>query len=291
MTKTMAKAAAFILALAPLALAEQKVNLSKSADPRGRVSIDNSAGTTRVVGWDRPEITVTGTLGHGAENVRLSGSAGRTEIEVETEGNPHGVRSDLEIHVPSGSRLEIDSFSAGITVTGVTGEVRAESVSGAISVTGSDEVEAQTVSAGVTVGGSSRVRAESVNGPVTVKGAKGHVEASSVNGPLEVSGTSFDSVRIEVVSGHVTFDGALAGGAELAVETVSGSVELRFPASQGASFDVSTFSGDIQNGLSPDRAATTSRWTSQKELQFTTGNGGAQVAVETLSGSVEILSR
>jgi hypothetical protein len=288
MTKTMVKAAALILAVAPAALAQQKVDLKKNADPKGRVSIDNSAGSTHVIGWDRPEITVTGTLGRGAESVRLAGGASRTAIEVETEGNPHGVRADLEIHVPAGSRVEIDSFSAEITVTGVTSEVRADSVSGAISITGADEVEAQTVSAGVTVNGGSRVRAESVNGPVTVKGAKGSVEASTVNGPLEVSGTTFESVRIEAVSGDVTFDGALGSGADLSVETVSGSVHLRLPASQGADVEISTFSGEIRNELSSERAAKTSKWTSQKELQFTAGGGGAKVAVQTLSGTIDI---
>ena len=292
MTKTILKAAALVLAVAPAALAQQKVDLKKNADPKGRVSIDNSAGSTRVIGWDRPEITVTGTLGRGAEGVNLSGGPARTQIDVETEGmNPHGVRSDLEIHVPAGSRVEIESFSAEITVTGVTAEVRAESVNGAISITGADEVEAQTVSAGVSVSGGSRVRAESVNGPVTVKGAKGSVEASTVNGPLEVSGTTFDSVRMEAVSGDVTFDGALSSGADLSIETVSGSAHLRVPAGQGADVDVSTFSGEIRNELSPDRAAKTSRWTSQKELQFTTGGGGAKVAVQTLSGTIDILKK
>jgi DUF4097 and DUF4098 domain-containing protein YvlB len=291
MTKTMVKAAALFLAVAPVALAQEKVDLRKNADPKGRVSIDNTAGSTKVIGWDRAEITVTGTLGRNAESVRFTGGAGRTDIEVETQGNPHGARSDLEIHVPSGSRLEVQSFSAEITVTGVTGEVRAESVNGAISVTGSDEVEAQTVSAGVTVSGGSRVRAESVNGPVIVKGAKGSVEASTINGPLEVSGDSFDSVRMEAVSGDVTFDGALTSGADVSIETVSGSVTVRVPGGQGADVDVSTFSGEIQNGLSPDHAAKTSRWTSQKELQFKAGGGGAKVAIQTMSGDVDIVKK
>jgi DUF4097 and DUF4098 domain-containing protein YvlB len=291
MTTTMVKAAALLLAVAPAALAQQKVDLKKNADPKGRVSIDNTAGSTRVIGWDRPEISVTGTLGRGADSVRFTAGAGRTDIEVETQGNPHQVRSDLEIHVPSGSSVEVQSFSAEITVTGVTGVVRAESMNAAISVTGSDEVEAQTVSAGVTVSGSSRVRAESVNGPVIVKGAKGSVEASTVNGTLEVSGTTFESVRIEVVSGDVTFDGALASGADLSIETVSGSVTVRVPGGQGADVDVSTFSGDIRNGLSAEHAAKTSRWISQKDLQFKAGGGGAKVAIQTMSGDVDILKK
>jgi DUF4097 and DUF4098 domain-containing protein YvlB len=290
MTKTILKAT-LLLALAPAALAQQRVDLKKTADPRGRVSIDNSAGSTRVIGWDRAEITVTGSLGRGAEGVQLSGGPTRTEIEVETEGNPHGVRCDLEIHVPAGSRLEIQSFSAEITVSGVTGEVRAESVNGAISVSGADEVEAQSVSAGVSVSGGSRVRAESVNGPVTVKGAKGSVEASTVNGPLQVDGSAFDRIRMEAVSGNVIFEGSLSDGGELDIETVSGSAELRLSADQAADFDISTFSGDIRNGLSQEHAAKTSKWTSQKELSFSAGSGGASIAVQTLSGSIDIVKK
>lgn len=288
MTKTMLRAAALVLAAAPAALAQQTVDLKKPADPKGRVRIENMAGSTRVIGWERGEVTVTGSLGRGAEGVNLSGGPGRIDIEVDTERNPNGVRSDLEVHVPSGSQVEVEAFSAEITVTGVTGSVQAESVNGAITVSGADEVEAQSVSAGVTVTGGSRVKAESVNGPVTLKGVRQDVEASTVNGPLQVSGSGFDRVRLEVVSGDVRFDGDLTGRADLSVESVSGGVELRLPAGQAAEFDLSTFSGDIRNELSQEHAAKASRWTSQKELQFTTGSGGARVSAQTLSGSIEI---
>lgn len=278
------------MAVAPApAWSQQKVDLKKSAAPDGRVSIDNAAGTLRVVGWNREEITVTGTLGKRAEGIDLSGSAQRTTISVETHGNPHGVKSDLEIRVPAGSRLEIDGFATEITVLEVTGVVEADSVNGSISVSGRPrEVKAETVNGFITVEGpASRVHAESVNGPVTVKGATGDVEASTVNGVLVVTGSLFERARLETVSGSIRFEGELGPKGVLEAESVSGGVDLQFPARQTFELHVTTFSGDIQSDFGGE-VHKVSKWTSEKELQFTAGAGGPEVTVSTLSGSVVI---
>ena len=106
-------------------------------EPDGLVQIENGAGTIRVIGWNKPEVTVTGTLGPGADGLSFSGGPRRTQIEVETLGNPHGIQSDLEIHVPAGSRVEISSFAADINVSDVTGSVSAEGVNSSIVIAGS----------------------------------------------------------------------------------------------------------------------------------------------------------
>lgn len=281
---------AVAIAVTPVpAWSEQKVDLKKGAASDGRVSIDNPAGTLRVVGWTRDEITVTGTLGGRAEGVDLSGGPHRTSISVETAGNPHGVKSDLEVHVPAGSRLEIDGFATVITVTEVTGVVEVDSVNGTISVSGRPhEVKAETVNGSVTVEGpATRVHAESVNGPVTVKGASGEVEANTVNGTLEVTGGVFERVRLETVSGHIRFEGDLGTKGHLEAESVSGGVDLVLLARQGAEISVTSFSGDIQSDFGGE-VRKVSKWTSEKELRSTAGAGGAEISVSTLSGSVTI---
>jgi DUF4097 and DUF4098 domain-containing protein YvlB len=271
------------------AWSQQKVDLKKSATADGRVSIDNGAGTLRVVGWNREEITVTGTLGRRAEGIDFSGSPQRTTISVETHGNPHGVKSDLEVHVPAGSRLEIDGFATEITVLDVTGVVQADSVNGSISISGRPrEVKAETVNGSITVDGTaSRVHAESVNGPVTVKGASGEVEASTVNGILVVTGGLFERARLETVSGSVRFEGELGPKGVLEAECVSGGVDLAFPARQGMELNVTSFSGDIRSEFGGE-VRKVNKWTSEKELRFTVGSGGSDVTVSTLSGSVTI---
>src|SRR5260221_7375405 len=136
--KTKLQPAALLLTAllaAPLG-AEPPVDQRRPAALDGLVDIENMAGSIRVTGWDKAEIAVSGRLGRHASGLQFSGGPNRTRIEVEVEGNPHGVHSDLDIKVPAGSRLRIDGFEATITVTGVTGTVKAETVNGAISLTG-----------------------------------------------------------------------------------------------------------------------------------------------------------
>jgi DUF4097 and DUF4098 domain-containing protein YvlB len=278
--------------IAASARAQTRVEQSRPASADGTVDIENMSGSVKVVGWDKNEVAVRGTLGRRPEGLNFSGTSARTHIEVETQGPPHGVRSDLEISVPAGSRVKVEGFDANITVTGVTGAVYAETVNGSITQSGAaKEVELQSVNGSVEVtkaGG--RIRAESVNGAVTVREVSGEVEASTVNGELTVTGSTFERAHLEAVSGSIRFEGDLGKRAILEAETVSGSVELALPASVGADFEISTFSGDIENELGP-AAPRKGRHSPEKELSFTAGSGGAKVTVQTLSGGIHLRKR
>jgi DUF4097 and DUF4098 domain-containing protein YvlB len=292
-TKRSLPALALVLALAPgLAAAQHSVTERRPAPADGIVEIENGSGTIRVVGWDRNEVEVTGTLGRGAEGLEFHGGGRRTVIAVETAGNPHGVQSDLEIKVPAGSRLSIDGFQADITVTRVSGNVAAESVNGSIEVSGgSKEVDVETVNGHLTVKApATRVRAESVNGAVTVEGASGEVEATTVNGRLAVRGGTFDRATLETVNGAILLEGGLSGSGWVEIESVGGSVDLVMPGDVQADFTVSSFSGEIDNQIGP-AAVRTSRYTSEKELTFSLGGGGTKVSINTLSGDVTLRKR
>jgi len=294
MKTTLAAALVLLTAWTRPAAAQQKVEERRPAAAAGLVEIDNPAGSLRVIGWNQNEVTVTGTLGPGAEGLSLTGEKNRIRVEVETRGNPHGVTSNLEVHVPEGSRLEIESFGGSIAVSDVKGTVRAENVNGDITVSGpSHEVDVQTVNGSLEVSAPARrVHAESVNGSVTVRGASGEVEASTVNGGLLVSGGTFSHGHLETVNGKVRFEGDLAKSAVLDAESVSGAIELSLPGTVAADFTLSTFSGTIENDLGPalDRESGHDN-PSEKELSFTTGAGGASVTIHTLSGAIAIRKR
>lgn len=283
--------AVFALAIAVLpapARAQHNVDARRAAAPDGTVAIENGAGSVRVVGWNKNEVVVTGQLGVGATGLDLSGSGSRVEVEVNTEGNPHGVMSQIEVRVPEGSRVEVEGFASNISVTGITGSVSVETVNGSISVgPGAKEVDAETVNGSVEVGGArERTNAESVNGQVTIRGAKGEVEASTVNGSVTVTGGDFERAHLETVAGGITFDGGLRGTGCVEAETVSGPVSLTLPAGIAANFTISTFSGSIDSAFGP--APSTHRHTPKKELDFSTGEGGGCVTVNTLSGGITI---
>jgi DUF4097 and DUF4098 domain-containing protein YvlB len=294
MKTTLAAALVLMTAWTRPAAAQQKVEERRPAAAAGLVEIDNPAGSLRVIGWNQNEVTVTGTLGPGAEGLSVTGEKNRIRVEVETRGNPHGVTSNLEVHVPEGSRLEIESFGGSIAVSDVKGTVRAENVNGDITVSGpSHEVDVQTVNGSLEVSAPARrVHAESVNGSVTVRGASGEVEASTVNGGLLVSGGTFSHGHLETVNGKVRFEGDLAKSAVLDAESVSGAIELSLPGTVAADFTLSTFSGTIENDLGPalDRESGHDN-PSEKELSFTTGAGGASVTIHTLSGAIAIRKR
>jgi hypothetical protein len=283
-----------LLAGAPEKLcAQQPVEERRPASATGVVEIDNWAGSVRVVGWDREEVQVTGTLGPGAEELQFERRGHRTEIKVEASGRHHRVKSDLEIRVPAGSRVEVESHEATITVSGVKGVVKAESVNGAVAVSGNArDVEASTINGRVEVAcDCPRVQAESVNGAVAIEGVSGDLEASTVNGTLKVVGARISRARIESVNGRIRLEADLERRATVEIETVGGAVELVFPATVSADFDVSSFSGDVVNELSDAVAVKPSKWTSEKELRFSLGSGGAAVSVHTLSGTVYLRKR
>ena len=79
-----------------------------SAD--GRVLISNLSGSVMVTGWDREEISVEGTLGRGTERLDFEVSGDRARIKVIIPRRARNVEgSDLEIKVPRGSRVEVET--------------------------------------------------------------------------------------------------------------------------------------------------------------------------------------
>jgi len=281
--------AATVALLPRPAAAQQKVEARRSASADALVEIENPAGSIRVIGWERGEVSVTGDLGAGASGLDFTGSGSRIRVGVDTERNPHGVISSLEVHVPAKSRLQIESFAGSITVEGVAGTVSAETVNGSITVSGqAREISAESVNGAVQVSGAStHTKAESVNGSVVVRGASGDLDASTVNGRLEVSGGAFERAHLETVSGSLVFEGALVSGANLETETVSGSVTIALPANVAADFSISTFSGSVENAFGPP-ATRFREHTPEKELEFSTGGGGASVSIHTLSGGITL---
>jgi DUF4097 and DUF4098 domain-containing protein YvlB len=277
----------------PAALAAQTaVDQKRPAAPDASVSIENSAGSTKVTGWERAEVQVKGTVCSECE-LSLNGTDKRVQVEIESHHvNPMAGKSDIEVMVPAGSSVSVEGFSVTISIAGVTGGVKAETVNGTIThAGGGKDVQLQSVNGAVeSAKASGRVRVEAVNGPVTVRDASGDLEASTVNGKLTVSGGSFTRVHLETVSGSVRFDGAVAPKGTLSVECVSGSAELLFPAGFGGDFSVTSFSGSVTNELGP-AAQKSGDFMPQKELTFTSGAGGVHVSVETLSGSISLRKR
>lgn len=282
---------AAMLVVASLAGAEQPVNASRSVAADATISIENVAGSLMILGSETAELVVTGTMGDDVEELEISGDAEDLSVEVviPDDDDWHGerkIKADLEVRVPRGASLEIETVSASIDISGVSGEIEAGSVSGAVTVAGgANEIEAESVSGAITVtGGSGLVVAESVSGSVKLAEVSGDIEATTVSGKIRVEAGVVDDVEIESVAGSVYFKGLLGGG-DLEVESHSGNIEVHLPGALVADFVLESFSGRIENGFGPP-ARRSDRYAPGVSAEFSTGAEGADVSVETFSGSI-----
>lgn len=281
-----------LLALAAPAAAEKPVDETRQVAGDAKISIETLSGQVKVTAWSREEVKVTGTVGDDTNGLSITGGGAELKIEVDIpEGRHKGNRdldANLEISVPAGARLDVESVSSSTEVAGVTGSVHVETVSGSIAVDGaSRSVQAESVSGTVRVVGSrGNVRAESVSGSVEIDGGEGEISASTVSGTITAEVGEIDRGRFETVSGEIRFQGELAPDGELTVEGHSGEIDIALPAGTSAAFRVETFSGDVDNRLSSDQAKRTSQYAPGQELEFTLGSGDGNVHVESFSGQV-----
>ncbi|MCA9756598.1 MAG: DUF4097 family beta strand repeat protein [Candidatus Eisenbacteria bacterium] len=277
------------------AWAGQTVDEKASVSKDGRVDIENLGGSVRVIGWDKNEVTVEGVLADDAEDFVFEADDRRTKIEVifprRMRGN-HDVDSDLEVHVPKGSRVRVSTVSATIDIKDVTGSVDLESVSGEITVVGPMEsAEAQSVSGELRISGKvGEIDAGSVSGDVILDVPGGDVAVSTVSGDIETVGGVFESGDFSSVSGSIEFDGAPTESGSLEFDCHSGRVRIKLPSDLSAEVDVNTFSGDIDSAFGP-KPRRTSDYAPGKELSFTMGDGDARISINTFSGSVRIVGK
>ena len=124
--------------------------------------------------------------------------------------------ADLEIQVPDGARVEIESISADLDLEQVRGSVSVESVSG-------------------------RVR---------IRSAVSELEVASISGSVDiVNDASLRRGDFESVSASVDLKTAIDTDGRVDAESVSGTLTLRLPPGTCGEFELATFSGDIDNGM------------------------------------------
>lgn len=260
-----------------------------------RIDIENLAGSVTVEGWDRDEISVTGTLAEDAEELHFEAEGRRARIEVIFPAHSRNLdrtSSVLIVKVPRSSELRVGTVSADIDVEGVSGSLDLESVSGAVTIGGTPgEITAETVSGRIDVRAKcTHVDVGSVSGRIVLDGPSGDLSASTVSGDIESIGGTFDSAQFSSVSGRIEFDGDPTETGDLDFDCHSGSLVLVFPSDLSAEIDVTTFSGSIENAFGP-RPERTNDYAPGQELSFTVGSGDARISVDSFSGSVRMSLR
>jgi len=276
--------------LAPAPALAENVDLRGEAAKDGVVVIENIAGSITVTGWDKGEITVTGTTGKDVERIDFeTGRKSRIKVVYPKKSKNIKEGANLEIHVPKGSRLEIECISADISVEGVKGEIEASSISGDVTITGEcKEIDAESISGDVVVdGGAPETNLDCVSGSLKARGGSAEVDAETVSGDIELDFEEYTGLSVGSVAGSAVVKGALDKDASVEIEMHSGDVTLILPGNVSADFEIETFSGDIKDAFGHE-AHKTSKYAPGKELDFETGGGSARVRISTFSGDVII---
>jgi DUF4097 and DUF4098 domain-containing protein YvlB len=270
--------AAVLLAAAPLAEAAQ--NLSKTATVAADAAIDvsNVEGRVDVTAWDRNEVELTAVLESDKDTLEFEATERQVRIKVvRPDDNFRGSdEAILTLKIPKGARISAETVSADITVAGVLGEQRLESVSG--------EVRTQAYDAPV------KLSTVSGDGTISGTGGKAAVTVGSVSGNLAINLAATERLNARSISGDIDAHAELLPTARVEMESVSGAIKLTMKPPVNAGFDLESFSGDIDNCFS-QKARDKSRYGPGSELSFTQGTGGAGVTINSLSGDITICDR
>jgi hypothetical protein len=259
------------------------------------VDLSLISGNVTVTSWGRGDVQVRGY----SERLplRFEHQGGRVRVWVPS-GNYRGRSGDqrLEVVVPVGTRVAAKSVSGDVRVTGVRGELEAGTVSGEVEA--SDAVRRIALNS---VSGAVRgtnldgdVRANSVSGEVVLDQIAGEIDAQSVSGEVDVRRARSSRVKMESVSGEITYDGTIARDGRYELSSHSGEIHLAIPSDVGADLSLRTFSGSIDTELPLTTRGDTrddgrrSYGPRERRMDFTVGGGGARITAETFSGSIVI---
>ncbi|MBF8292107.1 MAG: hypothetical protein HW392_934 [Steroidobacteraceae bacterium] len=288
--------AAVLVAAATQADAAQ--NLSKRAAVAADATIDvsNVEGRVDVTAWDRNEVELTAVLEDDKDRLEFEATDRQVRIKVVRPNDRYGNRKDaiLTLKIPKDARISAETVSADITVAGVLGEQRLESVSGEVRTQAYDApVKLSTVSGDGTIsgtGGNAALTVESVSGLITASGIRGSYDGEVVSGSLTINLAAAERLNARSISGDIDAHVELMPTARVEMETVSGEIKFTMNPPVNAEFDMESFSGDIESCFGK-KARDKNRYGPGSELSFTEGSGGARVSINSLSGDITICDR
>jgi hypothetical protein len=231
----------------------------------GALNLANVSGDIRIRGVDGDEAIVRARSGHGRHDwlpIKVRKSEGMLSIELDQKGPTFmgflggRARDDVEfdITLPRAARVDVNTVSSDVDVTGLAGEQSYRTVSGDLNVQ--------------RAGG--RISLTTVSGDVELRADEPlEADVSSTSGDLEVSGPSMRAMRLRTVSGDIEVRGAFDTGALHNIETVSGDVDIE--ATSGLTVEVRK---GIDLGGGPK--------------QRVVGDGAARLRFRSLSGDLHV---
>jgi DUF4097 and DUF4098 domain-containing protein YvlB len=247
------------------------------------VRVEAAAGSVRLVASDRNDTVVT-VRPHDESRAADVRSADQTEVHYDNGKLTVSARrgfalfrggaADIDIALPSRSRLKVSVASADVRAEGEFADCQLHSASGGIEVA---HVEGN-------------LKANNASGSITVQKVTGNVSLSTASGSATIAEVE-GILAFKTASGDVSV-GRLSGG--LRAKTASGSVNVATAVQGGIS--AFTASGEVEVGVAEGTAARLDLITGSGVVtnQLTSADGPADgedtllIQVRTASGDIDI---
>jgi len=285
-----------LLAASGAALASTPISETRSVNADVRIDVSNIKGDVTISGWDKNEVSITGTLGEGAKKLAIDGSGSSLSIKVEPPDKQGWFQwgsesrmgnSTLDLKVPRNAEMKIEVVSADVALSGVAGRsLSVNGVSGKLRLdSDAKEVEVDSVSGNVELTGKAeRGHLETVSGNIRARGLGGQIKYETVSGDIDAENGDYREVNAGTVSGDINLRGKPAKDARIEVETMSGDVHLYLPGDIAARIHATTFSGSIRSDFGKVKEEEHGPGSS---LDAQLGNDG-RVNLQTFSGDIEV---
>jgi len=225
----------------------EKIERSMTVDPRATVTLCVAAGILKVRGWDKSEVHVRSIDAAQIDFRRIDKSkdkpASRIDVMVlDKTAVPNSkfdcqAVADVEMDVPAGATVQVQTRDGDITITGVSGAY-------AGSQNGDITIERATTF----------VEAGSVGGSIYLRNSSGRIALSSAGGGVEVSNvrsaSEEDTFEVGTVSGDILLD--RVSNQKVIAKTVNGRVLMTGPLAKSGYYGFTNMTGDIVLALPQD---------------------------------------
>jgi DUF4097 and DUF4098 domain-containing protein YvlB len=226
----------------------------------GTFSLRNVNGSVTITTWKEDKVDIKALKVTKGDPDKLK------EVEIEVEATANSVSVDTifprwrnvrvsvkyEVKVPQGVNLgKIRSTNGSLHLTGPFGDTNASTTNGRIELDGAEGT----------------VALSSTNGKIEATNIKGELEAETTNGTIVLEMLSFkDRIRARTTNGSINLGiGSLEKvNADLDARTVNGSISLDLP------------------------VTLKSMKKSRRSLEAQIGEGGLEISLKTVNGSIRI---
>jgi DUF4097 and DUF4098 domain-containing protein YvlB len=252
---------------------EKTVRLGRN----GRLELTNFSGDVEIAGGSGDEAKITATKITHSNNEQAARAAlsamgievterpgGVTIVAQPTRGRSNSVEVNYVISVPSGTSLDLKTYSGDVTIRNLAGDVHLKSYSG----------------------------------DIVVRDGKPALDLESISGDVSIEQIESERVKVNSISGDVIFRGKLSKSGRYELSTNSGDVQVITDGGASFNLEARTFSGDVSSDFSlklgtlPSSLAGNGRGARRNnDISGTVNDGGALLSLHSFSGDILITKR